>query len=730
MHRFNHPTRSIPPSHNASNAFLSILSGLFGVWLTVTPIIQQGAETFIQEIASSYDVSNGLPSNDVRSIDLSADGHIIIATNLGKSRWENGSWKRITNSNDAGQDQPTIPAKLLETIHVVPNQTAQLADGRWVVAGSDGLFIQSRDRLEPWLVADQLGRTWGTKDVRGVVVDSNSQFWFGTLAGLACLNGDGWKFYEGKDGLPYNDFTRFAAGPNGEVWFGTHKGLVRWQDGEWAYRQGKRWLPNDDIRDLAVDTSGNVWVATSDGVGVIRKTPMTFSEKAEFYEKEIEQYIKRTPFGYVSEVSLSSPGDKSEIHYHDSDNDGLWTAMYGAGECFAFAATGNPQARRRAREAFKALQFLQTVTQSGSHPAPKGYVARTILSTSLRDPNIGRLEHDIRSRDEGDALWKAYEPRWPKSADGKWFWKSDTSSDELDGHYFFYPLYYDLVAETEEEKEAVRNVVCDLTDHLIVHGYNLVDHTGTVTRWGVYSPEALNHDPNWWVERGLKSLSMLSYLAVAAHVTGEERYLDRQKELMRDHGYDTNALIYKIHRGIGSGNQSDDEMAFMCYYNLLRYTPDGPLKERILLSFYAAWLNESTEMNPFFHFAYAAHGRGREVNDPWGNHSIDPGKAWLEDSLLALKGFPLDRLNWAYQNSHRLDLLKLPAPNTIDLLDQDHRPRGYRVNGKVLPVENRHFNHWNTDPWTLDYGGSGTVLASGTVYLLPYYMGLYHGFIE
>jgi len=184
MHRFNHPTRSIPPSHNASNAFLSILSGLFGVWLTVTPIIQQGAETFIQEIASSYDVSNGLPSNDVRSIDLSADGHIIIATNLGKSRWENGSWKRITNSNDAGQDQPTIPAKLLETIHVVPNQTAQLADGRWVVAGSDGLFIQSRDRLEPWLVADQLGRTWGTKDVRGVVVDSNSQFWFGTLAGL------------------------------------------------------------------------------------------------------------------------------------------------------------------------------------------------------------------------------------------------------------------------------------------------------------------------------------------------------------------------------------------------------------------------------------------------------------------------------------------------------------------------------------------------------------------
>lgn len=705
-----------------------------GFWLRaallfLVPITQQGAETFFQEIASSYDVTHGLPSNDVQSIHLNENGHITITTDAGVCRWEQGLWKKI-KSAPLDRGYPHLPDQWLQTTDASAIQSEQLPDGRWVVGSSDGLLIQSGHLLEPWEVSDQLGRTWGTRDVRGVVLDADSQLWFGTLAGLACLTKDGWKFYEGKDGLPYNDFTRFAAGPDGEVWFGTSKGLIRWQAGKWAYRQGKRWLPDDDIRDVIVDRAGNVWVATPNGVGVIRRISMTFAEKADAYEKEIEQYIKRTPYGYVSEVTLSSPGDKSEIHYHDSDNDGLWTAMYGAGECFAYAATGNPEAKRRAHDAFNALQFLQTVTQTGSHPAPKGFVARTILSTSLPDPNIGRLKSDIQSRDEHDSLWKAYEPRWPKSEDEKWYWKSDTSSDELDGHYFFYPLYYDFVAETEAQKEAVRNVVRALTDHLIVHGYNLVDHTGTVTRWGVYAPDALNHDPNWWGERGLKSLSMLSYLAVAAHVTGEARYLDRQQELIREHGFDTNALIYKIHRGIGSGNQSDDEMAFMCYYNLLRYTPDGLLKDRILLSFYAAWLNESAEMNPFFHFAYAAHGKGREVGDPWGRHSIDPGNVWLEDSLLTLKGFPLDRLNWPSQNSHRLDLLSLPEPNTIDLLDHDQRPRGYRVNGKVLPIENRHFNHWNTDPWILDYGGNGTVLASGTVYLLPYYMGLYHGFLE
>ena len=43
----------------------------------------------------------------------------------------------------------------------------------------------------------------------------------------------------------------------------------------------------------------------------------------------------------------------------------------------------------------------------------------------------------------------------------------------MDGHYFFYPLYHDLVAETESERTEVRDVVRDLTDHIIAHGFGL-----------------------------------------------------------------------------------------------------------------------------------------------------------------------------------------------------------------------------------------------------------------
>ena len=90
--------------------------------------------------------------------------------------------------------------------------------------------------------------------------------------------------------------------------------------------------------------------------------------------------------------------------------------------------------------------------------------------------------------------------------------------------------------------------------------------------------------------------------------------------------------------------------------------------------------------------------------------------------------FPLDRFNWRHTNSHRIDINKFhPSARTFD--DNDMSASGYRKNGKVVPVDESHFNHWNRDPWRLDTGEDGRVLANGTVFLLPYYMGLYHGFI-
>lgn len=599
------------------------------------------------------------------------------------------------------------------------------------LASSIGLFRHDGHQWEAVRAQDPAGRDWGAAKITGVTFDSKGDLWFGCGAGAGRRDSAGkWKFYEGKDGLPWAEFTYLAAGRDGVVWFGTTRGAVKFDGREWHYRQGRRWLPNDRILQMAVDNQGNAWFGTEAGVGSIRHVPMTLAEKAAFYESEIERYVKRTPFGYVAEAYLEKPADKSSAHPYDSDNDGLWTAMYGAGECFAYAATRDQKALERARKAFEALRFLQKVTQGGDPAPPKGYVARTIRPIDWPDPNIGRLEADRRDQ-AGDALWKAYEPRWPRSADGKWFWKSDTSSDELDGHYFFYPLYYELCADSDTERERVREVVRDLTDHLITHDFALVDVDGKPTRWGVYSPSQLNHNPYWWQERGINSMSILCYLSVAAYMTGDSKYTAAAKELIDHHGYAANATNPKIQHGPGSGNQSDDEMAFMCYYGLLRYSKDEALKKIIRYALYHYWANEAPEMNPFFNFVCAAQNLGITVPSNWGAISVQPWHGWLEDAMATLYGFSLDRLNWAQINSHRLDLVRLGRVSAKDLPDGfPAGSRGYRVNGKVLPIENRHFNHWNTDPWQLDYHGNGNELAAGTVFLLPYYMGLYHGFIE
>lgn len=734
--------------------------------LDFTPAPQQ----FRQEVAHRFREADGLPNGAVQLIDVAPDG-VVRAFALGRwHEFREGRWPEVAalaarNESefifpDASGQPVTVALRWSDVFQLIRfgptnfiatagdpyivergklssmgwpsryrvNQIAVAPDGSLALASSAGLFLQRPNGWQP-LVAENGGRSWATHDVLGTAFDSQGQLWFATKAGVGCRTAGGWRFFEGKDGLPWNDFTSLTAGTDGEVWFGTHLGAIRFDGREWHYRQGPAWLPHDDVTNVTADGRGHAWFATAGGIGWIERRQMTLAQKAEFYEGEIERYVKRTPFGYVAEAHLRKPPDKSSADPQDSDNDGLWTAMYGAGECFAYAATHDPKAKARAKQAFEALRFLQKVTQGGTPAPPKGYIARTIRPVEWPDPNVGRIERD-REEQKSDKLWKAYEPRWPKSADGKWFWKSDTSSDELDGHYFFYTLYHDFCAETDAEKARVREVARDATDHLLAHHFLLIDHDGKPTRWGIYGPQFLNHDPFWWPERGLNSLSILSYLAAAAHITGDPKYEAASRELIDQHGYAHNAMYPKVQQGPGSGNQSDDEMAFMCFYNLLRCSKDETLKGMIRYSFFRYWVNEAPEMNPFFNFAYTGQNLDASGTNPWGRVSLKPWPGWHEESMKTLRGFGLDRLNWGHQNSHRLDLVPLPGVRSRDLDSPDRHRRGHRVNGKVLPVENRHFNHWNTDPWTLDYGGNGSELAAGTVFLLPYYLGLYHGFIE
>ncbi len=599
-------------------------------------------------------------------------------------------------------------------------QAAVAADGRVAVAASAGLFLRQKtgawQRLNP---VDGL-QSWWLRDVRGVAFDSQGTLWFASPAGVGYLKGNKWSLYTGHEGLPYNDFTTLVAGPGGTVWFGTRMGAIRFDGSVWSYRQGRRWLPDDDVRSVAVSAQGDAWFATAHGLGRIERRAMTLAEKAALFEAMIDKYHRRTPYGYIGGVNLSRPGDLSHSTQHDDDNDGLWTGMYGAGECFAYAATHDPTAKKRAQAAFEALRFLSQVTQGGAHPAPKGFPARSIRSTADPDPNPPLNDSVERNRrlTQRDPRSKVISLRWPKSADGKWYWKCDTSSDELDGHFFLYACYYDLVAETESERQQARDVVADVTGHLLDHQFNLVDHDGKPTRWARYGPSTVN-DPAWAEERGLNSLSILSYLAVAEHVTGQKRFRDAFVYLARDQAYLANVATVKLQFGPGTGNQSDDEMAFMCYFNLLRYATDLDVRRAVNASLRRYWTIEEPERSPLFNYIFAASYEGS------GRFERAAPSTCLADALDFLKRYPLDRCDWGFTNSHRLDVNRLTRFSGRF----SRSPRGELRTGKTLPIDERFIDHWNYDAWTLDGRGTGRVLADGASYLLPYYMGRYFGFV-
>ena len=70
-------------------------------------------------------------------------------------------------------------------------------------------------------------------------------------------------------------------------------------------------------------------------------------------------------------------------------------------------------------------------------------------------------------------------------------------------------------------------------------------------------------------------------------------------------------------------------------------------------SFVRYFLVEEPEACPLFNFIFAAFYD--EVLDHWNNVP----SSVVGDAVETLKRFPLDRIDWGYKNSHRLDIVPL-----------------------------------------------------------------------
>jgi hypothetical protein len=221
-------------------------------------------------------------------------------------------------------------------------------------------------------------------------------------------------FYEGKDGLPWNDFTGISAGADGEVWFTTHSVSFDSTGKSGNTAKGPRWLPNDDVAQAAVDAQGNAWFATAAGIGCLERRPMTLAEKRSSTSRRLSAISNARHSDTSPRRRCAGRGTRQARIPRMMITTDCGPPCTGQGECFAYGATKDPKAKERAKKAFEALRFLQKVTQGGAHTPPKGYIARCIRPVDWPDPNVGRIEGD-RQAQQTTSCGKSMNPGGPRA---------------------------------------------------------------------------------------------------------------------------------------------------------------------------------------------------------------------------------------------------------------------------------------------------------------------------
>jgi hypothetical protein len=477
--------------------------------------------------------------------------------------------------------------------------------------------------------------------------------------------------------LPTTEFTVIHAESASVTWIGTPKGAIRLRRDDRAveFFAGERWLPADQV--TGVGFEGNAaWLETPRGYSRIEYTPMTLAEKSRAFVSRVQARHNR--WGLTADSRLRVAGDVSTNQPVSSDNDGLWTAMYVAAECFRYSVTGEPDARENARAGMEAIMRLESIT------GIPGFPARSFIKVGV----------DVQPQDG----------EWHDTPDRAWRWKGDTSSDEIVGHYFVYPIYHDLAA-TAAEKPALRAAIDRITTHILDNDFQLIDVDGKRTRWGWWGPQAIWDNPN---ETGLRALHMLSHLRVALHMAGtagnRARYQAAYDTLVNTHKYHLLTRNQKI-MVPGHINHSDDELAFLSYYPLLRFEADPGLRAVYEQSLERSWQIERPERNPLWNVIYRAGTAAKSFD--------------RAETVRTLREIPMDTIAWSVRNSHRSDV-------PIDPLSDRFRRAQALI---VLPYDELPMSKWNGNPYVLDGGNGGRTEDDGAYFLLPYWMARYHKLI-
>ncbi len=626
----------------------------------------------------------------VVDISVALDGSFWLITEKSLFLMENGEFKEIV---DLPEETVCLAAldnksKYGETVYV-----GSLVEG----------LMSMKGKRRHW--AELLPNVTGvsSQKINCIQIDALGHLWVGSDEGLNIYDGknywfNGNEFYSVPDGA-FNDMF-FAA--DGKKYFATNTGVITLIEGKISYFSFGAWLMHPTVTKITVSDKGTIAAVTPRGISVITSQYMTLEEKANYYDEMAVKYFTRNE-GYQVDRVLRKYGDLESGWLPNSDNDGLFTGLYCASQCFRYAVTGDEKAKANAKRAVEAMIKLTEVT------GKPGFTARATRYSNEENFGDGNREE-----------WHACE----NNPDCEWL--GETSSDEMTGHYFAYGIYFDLVADKKEKKK-IAQVVKTITDHILENNFHLCDVDGVPTTWANWEPELLNNDDRWFYERGTNSLEMLSFLKTTYHVTGEEKYNDVYKMLIEKHHYAMNCIQYKVEDGHVA--HIDDQLDFTNIYPLIVFTDNEAEKEIFKMGLTHHWQYERVERSPLFNMVYGS----------LTNNSCD-----VENAAKSLSEMNLDLICWPVYNSYRKDIVWDTEQEAMGIPPQLKYPVEYSSRAfcnydgnqficdsgaeEFVYINNKVVNRTATLPGSGD-GARGMRSVMPYNFLLPYWMGRFHGLL-
>jgi len=552
-------------------------------------------------------------------------GHVYGATRDDVYRFEeDGPVNIMPQRGWLSSDSTVVMADgsqvLVNPVSIGPIRRIASYSGTLYLLRSDGLALLDGDVLQSQPVDWGMLPSDRLRDMRA----AGSQLLISTDRGVAVLRGAALTTLTGREGLPYEDTTCLAPGFAGDLWIGTTTGAIRKvgkMGREYHYFGAHQWLPGDHVHDLAI-ADKTVYIATDKGIGVIRYVPYTLRKKAAYFEQNLETWgYKR--LGFVHKLYWSS--EENAWLREISDNDGGHTSHYLAAMCYKYAVTQDAADRLAAVDAFAAMHWLQTITGTD------GFIARAIWAVGV--------DRGQRSTQGSGGL----PAKWIATQNGLWQWKGDTSSDEVNSHFFAVSLFHDLVARGREKKLA-RDHLTGIARHILDNGWMLRDRDGQPTRWGRWDPDYLLR-PYGFESRGLNGMEAQTYMWTALRLSGNPVFRQGLDQLVQWR-YPSYTVREKITFPPENVVPWDDELAFRCFHPLITYCDDPHLRSIYLRALARHWEVMRIQHVPFYNYSYG----GLTGND-------------CESAAAArhLREWSLDTVSHSYRNSHRADLAIEPG---------------------------------------------------------------------